>query len=93
MTSQVVYIIEGVLDDADEKSLQSAEFRLFETDVCFKLPKLCLPFNSTSVVANGFIYVLKYDGDIDRLETCSLCHDITLQTKYDVVSFLDTTLF
>ena len=72
MTSQVIYVIEYVSKKSKEKSLESEEFFLFETEVSFRLPKLCLPFSpiSSCAVINGFIYVLnKVDGGMDRLES------------------------
>jgi len=70
----VIYVIECVSDGSKEKYLESTKFSLFETDVGFKLPKLCLPFGSRSgcAVINGFIYVLnKDDGEIDRYDLIS----------------------
>ena len=70
MTSQVIYVTEYVADKSVQKSLQSAKFCLSETDVSFRLPKLCIPRRSRCAVINGFIYVLDaYNGDMDRLET------------------------
>merc|ERR1719259_1052731 len=69
---QVIYVIEYVSKESKEKSLESEEFFLFETEVSYRLPKLCLPFGSRSscAVINGFIYVLnKDDGGMDRLES------------------------
>ena len=68
MTSQVIYVV-SELDRSADKSLKSVEFRLFETNVCFKLPKLCLSNPSSSVVINGFIYMLKTNGGMERLES------------------------
>ena len=70
MTLQVIYVTTYSSDGSDEKSLQSVEFCLSETDVSFTLPKLCIPRRSRCAVINGFIYVLDpYYGDMDRLET------------------------
>ena len=71
MTSQVIYVIKCASDKSDEKSLESAKISFFETNVSFKLPKLCLPYDSSCAVINGFIYVLTLDGGIDRLEARS----------------------
>jgi len=68
----VIYVIEYVSKESKEKSLESEEFFLFETDVSFKLPKLCLPYDSSCAVINGFIYVLnKSSGGIDRYDPIS----------------------
>ena len=70
MTSQVIYVTDYISDGSDRKSLKSAKFCLSETDVSFRLPKLCIPCLSRCAVINGFIYVLDaYNGDMDRLET------------------------
>ena len=69
MTSQVIYITDCVSDKSDEKSLKSVEFYLSETNVSFRLPRLCIPYDSRCAVINGFIYVLdSYHGDMNRLE-------------------------
>ena len=67
MMSQVIYIIDGS-GRSYHKSLKSVEFSLSETDVWFKVPKLCLRGISRSVVCNGFIYTLWDNGDMERLE-------------------------
>jgi len=70
----VIYVIEYVSKESKEKSLESEEFFLFETDVSFRLPKLYLPRGSRCAVINGFIYVLIEDvlnfcnGDITTLD-------------------------
>ena len=71
MTSQVIYVINCVPVESDEKYLESTQLNLFETEVGFELPKLCLPYRSRCAVINGFIYVLTLDGGIDRLEARS----------------------
>ena len=63
----MIYVIKYAADRFDEKSLESAESRLFETDVCFKLPNRC-PNNLRCAVIDDFIYVLTLDGDMNRLE-------------------------
>ena len=68
MTSQVIYIIKCPLNTSYERSLESEWFFLSETDVRFKLPRLCIPYGFRCAVINGFIYVVTLDGDIDRLE-------------------------
>ena len=70
MTSQVIYVTNYISDGSDRKSLKSVKFCLSETDVTFRLPKLCILDDSTCAVINGFIYVLDVCwGDMNRLET------------------------
>jgi len=72
---QVIYVIKCVPVGSDETSVESAKFFLFKTKVGFRLPKLCLPYcllkNPRCAVINGFIYVLTFDGDIDRYDPIS----------------------
>ena len=62
-----MYVIHGSYL-SDDKSFESVEFCLLETDVWFKLPNPCLRKISRAVVLNGFIFILKTNGDMERLE-------------------------
>jgi len=69
---QVIYVIKFEYGVELKKSLESTEFSLSETDVRFKLPRLCIPYDFRCAVINGFIYVLnKFDCDIDRYDPIS----------------------
>jgi len=69
---QRIYVINCVPVESDEKYLESTQLNLFETEVGFELPKLCLPYRSRCAVINGFIYVLnKGDGGMDRYDPIS----------------------
>jgi len=69
---QVIYVTDYIYNKPEEKSLKSAKFYLSETDVSFRLPKLCIPRRSRCAVINGFIYVLDvYNGGMDRYDPIS----------------------